>query len=149
MFVFLLQFSMCVFYNAHFFPTSDAICHRANVHAYRSAILTGRYQIRSGIYPGVFDPDDQGGQCLSHTYEISMLDFVAAVNYCVVWSCRASSEWDNDCWGSEGGGVQHWDGGKVALGETLFEIHSRNHSSLMFFWTWTPQYPIVLHKSAH
>ena len=66
-----------------------------------------------------------------------------------VWSCRASPEWDNDCWGSEGRGVQHWDGGKVALGETLFGNHSRNHSSLMLFWTWTPQYPvcsIVLHK---
>lgn len=30
----------------------------------RSAIMTGRYQIRSGIYPGVFDPDDLGGQCI-------------------------------------------------------------------------------------
>ena len=28
---------------------------------HRAALLTGRYQTRSGIYPGVFVPDDIGG----------------------------------------------------------------------------------------
>ena len=27
----------------------------------RAAILTGRYQTRSGVYPGVFSPPDIGG----------------------------------------------------------------------------------------
>lgn len=28
---------------------------------YRASILTGRYQTRSGVYPGVFTPEDVGG----------------------------------------------------------------------------------------
>lgn len=28
----------------------------------RAALLTGRYQTRSGVYPGVFQPDDVGGE---------------------------------------------------------------------------------------
>ena len=28
----------------------------------RAAILTGRYQTRSGVYPGVFNPSDVGGE---------------------------------------------------------------------------------------
>lgn len=27
----------------------------------RAALLTGRYQTRSGVYPGVFNPADVGG----------------------------------------------------------------------------------------
>ena len=30
----------------------------------RAAFLTGRYPARSGIYPGVFRPDDLGGESL-------------------------------------------------------------------------------------
>ena len=44
------------------FYTSSPVCSPS-----RSAILTGRYQIRSGIYPGVFDPDDLGGLPLNET----------------------------------------------------------------------------------
>ena len=28
----------------------------------RAAILTGRYQTRSGVYPGVFNPNSVGGE---------------------------------------------------------------------------------------
>lgn len=28
----------------------------------RASLLTGRYQIRSGVYPGAFTPDDLGGE---------------------------------------------------------------------------------------
>ena len=31
---------------------------------YRSSILTGRYQSRTGVYPGVFICGSRGGKCL-------------------------------------------------------------------------------------
>ena len=32
----------------------------------RAALLTGRYQTRSGIYPGVFEPNDLKGKIKDH-----------------------------------------------------------------------------------
>ena len=48
----------------------NAICLRA-------AILTGRYQMRSGIYPKVFDPDDLGGERAHVFYDLRSLSFSA------------------------------------------------------------------------
>ena len=112
----------------------------AHVHAsFRSAILTGRYQIRSGIYPGIFNPDDLGGRWLPHTYEI-----------CIVWFCSCSKilchVYDpvglplNETPIAEGlkevgystGMVGKWHLVRPSL-ETTLEHHSRNHSTVMSF----------------
>ncbi|OXB55850.1 UNVERIFIED_CONTAM: hypothetical protein H355_003498, partial [Colinus virginianus] len=44
----------------------------------RAALLTGRFQMRSGIYPGVFDPDSRGGLPLS---EVTIAEVLKAKGY--------------------------------------------------------------------
>ena len=41
--------------------------HKHFIHAYRAALLTGRYQTRSGIYPNVFSPESIGGESMKYT----------------------------------------------------------------------------------
>lgn len=44
----------------------------------RAALLTGRFQMRSGIYPGVFDPDSRGGLPLS---EVTVAEVLKVKGY--------------------------------------------------------------------
>lgn len=44
----------------------------------RAALLTGRFQMRSGIYPGVFYPDSRGGLPLS---EVTIAEVLKAKGY--------------------------------------------------------------------
>ena len=71
---------------------------------------------------------------------------------------RASPEWNDDCWGSEGGGVQHWDGGKVALGESLAGLSKKplkSHNALLNLNTYISecqllsQTKVLIRCSAH
>ena len=128
------------------FPTSNTICIFLIMHM---CMHTGLPFLLGGTRSGLVSTLEFLTQMTwevsgYHTWNISS-DFCSCSRLLLL-SCRASPEWDNDCWGCEGGGVQHWDGGKVALGETLFGNHSRN---LSLFWTRIPQYSvcsIVLHK---
>lgn len=44
----------------------------------RAALLTGRLQVRSGIYPGVFDPGSRGGLPLA---EVTVAELLKAQGY--------------------------------------------------------------------
>uniref|UniRef100_A0A8C0FQH6 Arylsulfatase A n=1 Tax=Bubo bubo TaxID=30461 RepID=A0A8C0FQH6_BUBBB len=44
----------------------------------RAALLTGRFQMRSGVYPGVFSPDSRGGLPLS---EVTIAEVLKAEGY--------------------------------------------------------------------
>ncbi|XP_038074048.1 arylsulfatase A-like [Patiria miniata] len=55
------------------FYVASAVCSPS-----RAALLTGRYQTRSGIWPGVFIPDSTGG--LQHN-EVTIAEMLKAVNY--------------------------------------------------------------------
>ena len=43
------------------FYTTSPVCSPS-----QAVLLTGRYQTRSGIYPGVFEPNDLGGKMKGH-----------------------------------------------------------------------------------
>ncbi|NXF70509.1 ARSA Arylsulfatase, partial [Sclerurus mexicanus] len=55
------------------FYSSAAVCSPS-----RAALLTGRFQVRSGIYPGVFDPGSRGGLPLS---EVTIAEVLKAQGY--------------------------------------------------------------------
>ncbi|XP_031408363.1 arylsulfatase A isoform X3 [Meleagris gallopavo] len=55
------------------FYSSSAVCSPS-----RAALLTGRFQMRSGIYPGVFYPDSRGGLPLS---EVTVAEVLKAKGY--------------------------------------------------------------------
>ncbi|XP_064512917.1 arylsulfatase A [Pseudopipra pipra] len=55
------------------FYSSAAVCSPS-----RAALLTGRFQVRSGIYPGVFDPGSRGGLPLS---EVTIAEVLKARGY--------------------------------------------------------------------
>ncbi|KAM6100968.1 arylsulfatase A [Pterocles gutturalis] len=55
------------------FYSSAAVCSPS-----RAALLTGRFQMRSGVYPGVFDPDSRGGLPLA---EVTLAEVLKAKGY--------------------------------------------------------------------
>uniref|UniRef100_A0A8U7MAI1 Arylsulfatase A n=1 Tax=Corvus moneduloides TaxID=1196302 RepID=A0A8U7MAI1_CORMO len=55
------------------FYSSAAVCSPS-----RAALLTGRFQVRSGIYPGVFDPGSRGGLPLA---EVTVAELLKAQGY--------------------------------------------------------------------
>ncbi|XP_042648231.1 arylsulfatase A-like isoform X2 [Tyto alba] len=55
------------------FYSSSPVCSPS-----RAALLTGRFQMRSGVYPGVFSPDSRGGLPLS---EVTIAEVLKAEGY--------------------------------------------------------------------
>ncbi|NXF38654.1 ARSA Arylsulfatase, partial [Nyctibius bracteatus] len=55
------------------FYSSSSVCSPS-----RAALLTGRFQMRSGVYPGVFGPDSRGGLPLS---EVTIAEVLKAEGY--------------------------------------------------------------------
>ncbi|XP_074996826.1 arylsulfatase A isoform X2 [Calonectris borealis] len=55
------------------FYSSSPVCSPS-----RAALLTGRFQMRSGVYPGVFNPDSRGGLPLS---EVTIAEVLKAAGY--------------------------------------------------------------------
>uniref|UniRef100_A0A8B9P894 Arylsulfatase A n=1 Tax=Apteryx owenii TaxID=8824 RepID=A0A8B9P894_APTOW len=58
------------------FYSSSSVCSPS-----RAALLTGRFQMRSGVYPGVFDPDSRGGLPLSEITLAEGFDHFLGVPY--------------------------------------------------------------------
>lgn len=93
---------------------SRYVCHhqytdylsQMNFTSTRAGLLTGRYQMRSGVYPGEFDPTHLGGETFSAVMWQSC-DYV----------CRSSLQWDDYCWGTKGSWIFYCHSREMALGE--------------------------------